>query len=67
MNSKACVYNLDMKQAGKTSNANRILENLSLGIEMNLSLCFKVRKSSEDTYNLSKIEKLKIEEAVNAK
>jgi hypothetical protein len=46
-NSKACVYNVHMKQAGKTSNEKRILENLPLGIEMNLSLCFKVQKSSE--------------------
>lgn len=48
VNSKACVYNVHTKRAGKTSNANRILENLPLGIEMSLSLCFKVQKSSEN-------------------
>lgn len=39
-----------MKQVGNTGNANRLLENLPLGIEMNLSLCSKVQKSSANLF-----------------
>lgn len=39
-----------MKQVGNTGNANRLLENLPLGIAMNLSLCSKVKKSSANLF-----------------
>lgn len=56
-NSKACVYNVDMKQAGNTGNANRLVENLPLGIEMNLSLCSKVQKSSANLFMMPLLAK----------
>lgn len=39
-----------MKKVGNTGNANRLLENHPLGIEMNLSLCSKFQKSSANLF-----------------